>query len=74
MKTENKEYLAYDDDQELKDTKEDIKHSDVMLGEAEEKVIEDCLSLVADLGQLEKHLVIDSSNNTIGSYEFNVDN
>ena len=33
VKAKNKEELAYDDDQELKETKEDIKHSDVMLGE-----------------------------------------
>ena len=74
MKTKNKEDLAYDDDQELKETKEDIKHSYVMLGEAEEKVIEDCLSLVANLEKPEKYLVIKSSNKTIGSYEFNADN
>ena len=49
VKAENKEDLAYDDEQELKETKEDINHSDVMLGEVEEKVIEDFLSLVADL-------------------------
>ena len=46
-----------------------------MIGETEVKVIEDCLSLVADLEKLEKYLVIKSSNNTIGSYEFKfVDN
>ena len=41
--------MAYDDDQELKETKEDVQHSDVMLGEIENKVIEDSLSLIEDL-------------------------
>ena len=74
MKYKNKEDLAYDDDQELKETKEDIKHSYVRIGETEEKVIEDCRSLVADFEQPKKYLVIKSSNKTIGSYEFNADN
>ena len=43
-----------------------------MLGETEKKVIEDFLSLVADLGQQED-LMIESSNKTIGSCEFNAD-
>ena len=66
------EDLAYDDDQELKETREDIKHSNVMLGETEKKVIEDFLSLVADLGQQED-LMIESSNKTIESCGFKVD-
>ena len=41
--------MAYDDDQELKETKEDVQHSDVMLGEIENK--ED---LVNDDGQEQK--------------------
>ena len=35
VKAKNKEDLAHDDGQELKETKEDIKHSDVMLEEDE---------------------------------------
>ena len=73
MKAKNKEDLAYDDDQELKETREDIKHSDVMLGETEKKVIEDFMSLIEDLEQPEKDLMIESSNKTIKSCEFTVD-
>ena len=58
----------------MKETKEDIKHSYVMCGETKKKVIEYFLSLVADLEQPEKDLVIESSNKTIGSYEFNAGN
>ena len=57
MKAENKEDLAYDDGQELKETKEDINHSDVMLGGTGKKVIEDFLNLVADLGQQEDLMI-----------------
>ena len=35
VKDENKEDLAHDDGQEIKETKEDIKNSDVMLEEDE---------------------------------------
>ena len=72
VKAENKEDLAYDDDQELKETKEDIKHLDVMLGETKEKFIEDFLILVAYLGQQED-LMIESSNKIIESYGFKAD-
>ena len=72
MKDENKEYLEYDDGQELKETKGDINHSDVILGETEKKVIEDFLNLVADLGQQED-LMIESSNKTIESCGFKTD-
>ena len=51
---------------------QEIKHSDVMLGEAEKKVIEDFLSLVEDLGQQED-LMIESSNKTIESCGFKDD-
>ena len=44
-----------------------------MLEEFEKKGIEDLLSPVVDLGQHED-LVIESSNKTIGSCEFNADN
>ena len=37
MKAENKEDLAHDDDQELKETQKDIKYSSVILQEAERK-------------------------------------
>ena len=49
LKSKNKEYLAYNDGQELKETKEDIKHSNVMFGDTEKKVIEDSLSLIEEL-------------------------
>ena len=62
VKAENKEDLAYDDDQELKETKEDIHHLDGMLGETENKVIEDSVSPIEYLEQPEKYLVIKSSN------------
>ena len=65
--------MAYDDDQEQKEAKEDIKHTKVLLGETEKKVIEDFLCLVADVGKQE-YLMIESSNKTIESYEFNADN
>ena len=61
--------MVYDDSQEHNEAREEIKHSDVMLGETEKKVIEDFLSLVADLGQQED-LMIESSNNTIESCGF----
>ena len=48
---------------------EEIKHSNVMLGEAEKKVIVNFLILVADLGQQED-LMIESSNKTIESCGF----
>ena len=44
-----------------------------MFGEIEKKVIEDFLSLVANLGHHED-LMIESSNKTIGSYIFETDN
>ena len=64
--------MSYDDDQELKETKEDIKHLDVMLRETKEKVIEYFLILVAYLGQQED-LMIESSNKTIESCGFKAD-
>ena len=51
MKYESKEYLAYDDDQEQKEEKYDVKHSYVMLEESEKKGIEDLSSPVVDLGR-----------------------
>ena len=50
-KAESRKYLVYDDNQKWNEAKEDIKHSNFMLGETEKKVIKDFLSLVADLGQ-----------------------
>jgi hypothetical protein len=47
VQDENKEGLAYDDDQELKE--EDSKNSYVMLEKAEEKDSEDFLSPIQDL-------------------------
>ena len=70
MKAERKEYLAYDDNQEQKEEKDDVKNSYVMLEEFEKKGIEDLLIPVVDLGQHED-LVIESSNKTIRSCEFN---
>ena len=62
--------MDYDDDiQEQDEAREEIKHLDVMLGEDENKVIEDFLSFVANLGHQED-LMIESSNNTIGSCGF----
>ena len=49
VKAENKEDLAHDDGQELKETKENIKHSDVMLEEDEQKAIEYFLTPTEDL-------------------------
>jgi len=66
--------LAYDDGQEQKEAKNDIKHSYVMLEKAEKKTIEDFLSLIEDLEKTEKDVVIESSNKTTGSCEFNTDN
>jgi len=64
--------LAYDDSQEQEEVKENIKHSDVMLEEAEKKTIEDFRSLVEDLEQ-QKDLMTESSNRTTGSYGFEAD-
>ena len=41
MKAENQEDLAHDDDQELKETKKDMKYSYVILEEAERRDNED---------------------------------
>ena len=60
MKAKSKEYLAYDDDHELEETKVDIKYSRAMLEKVEKKTIEDFLSLVADLEHPEKDLVIET--------------
>jgi len=73
VKAENKEDLAYDNGQEQKESKDDVKHSKAMLEKAKKKTIEDFLNLIEDLDQLEKDLVIESSNKTIGSCEFNAD-
>ena len=51
MKPENQEDLEHDDDQELKETKKDIKYSSVILEEAERKDNEYFLSHVEDLEQ-----------------------
>jgi hypothetical protein len=72
VQAENKEGLAYDDDQELKE--EDSKHSYVMLEKAEEKDSEDFLSPIQDLEQPKKDLMIGPSNETIGSCSFEIDN
>jgi hypothetical protein len=72
VQAENKEGLAYDDDQELKE--EDSKHSYVMLEKAEEKDNEDFLSPIQDLEQPKKDLMIGPSNETIGSCSFEIDN
>ena len=61
--------MVYDDSQEWDEAREEIKHSDVMLGKTEKKVIEDFLSLVANLGH-EEDLMIESSNKTIESCGF----
>ena len=74
VQAENKEDLAYDDDQELKETKEDSKHSYVMLEEVGEKGNEDFLSLVKDLEQPKKYLMIGPSNDTIGYCSFEICN
>jgi hypothetical protein len=58
--------LAYDDGQEQKEAKEDIKHSNVMLEEAEKKTIEDFLSLVEDLEQQEEDLMSESQMRPLG--------
>ena len=66
--------LDYDDGQEQKEAKDDIKHSYVMLEKAEKKTSQDFLSPERDLEQKEKDLVIESSNKTTSSCEFNADN
>ena len=71
-KVESRKCLVYDDSQEWDEAREEIKHSDVMLGENEKKAIEDFLSLVADLGHQE-YLMIESSNKTIESCGFKAD-
>ena len=43
--------MAYDDDQEQKEEKDDVKHSYVMLEEDEQKTIEYLMSLVEYLEQ-----------------------
>jgi hypothetical protein len=72
VQAENKEGLAYDDDQELKG--EDRKHSYVILEKAEEKESEDFLSPIQNLEQPKKDLMIGPSNETIGSCSFEIDN
>lgn len=72
MEAENKEDLAYDDiGQEQKESEDNVKHSKAMIEKAEKKTIEDFISLIEDLDQLEEDLVIESSNKTIGSCEVN---
>ena len=66
--------MAYDDGQERKETKEDIKHSSVVLEEAKKKTIDDFLSHVKELEQPKKNLMIGPSNETIGSCSFEIDN
>ena len=62
--------MDYDDDsQEQGEAREEIKHSNVMLGEIEKKVIEDFLSLVTDLGQ-QDDLMIESCG--FKAYKLNV--
>ena len=51
VKAENQEYLEHDDDQELKETKKDIKYSSVILEAAERKDNEYFLSPIEDLEQ-----------------------
>ena len=58
MKAENQEELAHDDDQAPEETKEDIKHSDVMLEEVEQKTNEDFLSHMEDF-ELQEDLMIE---------------
>ena len=64
--------MVYNDSQERDEAREEIKHLDVMLTEAENKVIKDFMSLVADLGQQEDFM-IKSSNKTSGSCGFKAD-
>ena len=74
MEAENKEDLSYDDlGQEQKELEDNVKHSKAMIEKAEKKTIEDFLSLIEDLDQLEEDLVIESSKKTIGSCEVNAD-
>ena len=47
-KVESRKCLVYDDSQEWDEAREEIRHLDVMLREAEKRVIEDFMSLVAD--------------------------
>ena len=49
--------MVYDDSQKRDEAREEMKDSDVMLGKTEKKVIEDFLSLVADLGQQEDLMI-----------------
>ena len=56
------------------ESKEEIEYSRAMFGKAEEKTIEYFLSLIEDLEQQKKELMIESSSKTIESYEFNTDN
>ena len=65
-KAESRKILDYDDDsQEHDEAGEEIKHSYVMLGEDEKKVIEDFLSFVVELGH-QKDLMIESSITPLG--------
>ena len=52
----------------------DIKQPSEVLKEADNKTIEDFLSHVEDLEQEEEYLVTGSSNETIGSCDFYIDN
>jgi hypothetical protein len=72
VQAENKEGLAYDDDQELKE--EDSKHSYAMSEKDEEKDSEDFPSPIQDLEQPKKDLMIGPSNETIGCCSFEIDN
>ena len=66
--------MDYVNDQEQEEAKEDIKHPNVMLEEAEKQSIKDFLSPAEDLGQQEEDLMTESSNETIGSCDFKIDN
>ena len=73
MKAENRKYFTYDDGQEQKEAKEDVKPLTDMLEEDGKKGSEYFMSLEWGLEQQEEGFVTGSSNETIGSSDFEID-
>ena len=73
IEAESKKDLAHNGSQELKELRKDSNHTRVMHEIDEKETIEDFLCLITNFGQQKEDLMIESSNKTIGSCEFEAD-
>ena len=73
-KVENRGSLAHNDDQKQEEVEKDIKKPSEVIEEADKKTIEYFMSHVEELEKQEEDLVTGSSNETIGSCDFEIDN